>query len=159
MRYFPFVKEQIHRKMDGEPFLTKLHGAIVPEVMSHERFFLSLAQHVRFAKGLPMFEALDMLLTFKKELDGQRELAPKRGYYAIEDDRAQRLQDVLANENVWEPFALPGLVEFFSSARAMTDKRPVAPAVVAPADSGEAEAPSDAAPAPESVAAPSAAAE
>ncbi len=88
MKQFPFVEDQLTVVTNDE------HGVgAVPKghKISHYQFLLGRLTTDQFIDGKPGMEGLCLVTTTRIELENQREEAESRGFWLLEDDRADAM--------------------------------------------------------------------
>lgn len=84
MKQFPFVKSVQMVLADG--------AKVEAPDMSHLDFLLSRTTDTSFVEGKVGLEALAVVMLCQSELKDQATEAEERGYWLVEDDRAERLK-------------------------------------------------------------------
>jgi hypothetical protein len=116
---------------NGQPILTETRQQVT---LGQYDFLRERTTDAPFVEGLKGFEAQEMIYETRRALREQRDEAPKRGYWELEDEPAKRLLKSI-DEGNYNQVAF-NAIPFMRAVRAMTT--PVAPAEEKPATNGAA---------------------
>lgn len=128
MKFIPFVPDFRLKALSGEPCIDSEEGK--PIIKTHRDFLLDRVADPVFAARLDTSAMLKTLIKARDEICDQAEEAKTRGYWAIEDDRADRLKDSTLKGSVSFMPSFPGngllhnFMPFVEAAEAMSDKPP-----------------------------------
>lgn len=98
MKQFPFVAAIPASLFDGTPLVE--NGA--QKMITHLYFLLSRVKDGAFVGSKQGLDALTFAVTAKLELEAQAKMAEERGFWLLEDDRAEAL--VRATREPKEPY-------------------------------------------------------
>jgi len=135
MKRIPFVADFPGTDIFGAPIMDPSTGSQV--VVSQEQFILQRLTDPATTKGKNMIDAVEMILKTRDQIRAQKEEAPERGYYLLEDEPARAVANAALHPSESYPHAtLHNLFPLLAAFRDMKDQgeeveqKPKAPKLV-----------------------------